>query len=578
MLKQIMRKEKLVVMPLLAVLLALTSCEKRYVFTMSEDPGYVTDPIVSLRALDGDRWIEAVPYARERTFDFEFHNLDDLDNVVLDIKLKKPWASMVSPSQERWSANLTGTLSIKVNDGVDDVIYKVNGRRYPFISELKAVLGEETISLDLDGMDFSGSFRSAMLASQLTKISIKVVPGENVEVLTQPSNLENLDFTDGKGVEVQVLDRTTQRKKTFTVHTYPSDVAEFDDNWNEVTKSWAEQYNVDFGNVRMYRTGALLDRSGNTAYAFTIPAGFVNLKVVEKNHTGGAASSKISAVVRGNRDFCFFLPQQGPKVWHTDGSTDNANYEYYSPQAYGPEEGSGASKVLRNDGFSGTLKAYAPALGLKDGKAAIRPASAEGGVLYSCEDISGTSLVPWEVESAFGGYFLICKDGQSLIPAEGERFYGIYNSEWRKFGEQMTCYLTPSWKVEPIIVHDRLRTGRIGIGCTEEGSLVVLIVEKIVNTHNQGQDVDKGSNGSLSDKRGVSLYELARVMSDLGCSEAMTVEDFNWSYIILQDGSERGKDLFRTNSRWYIDSTSENYGRMKAESSEAENLVVACFR
>ena len=36
-----------------------TSCmEKEYRFKMADDPGYVEEPVVAVRALDGDRWIE----------------------------------------------------------------------------------------------------------------------------------------------------------------------------------------------------------------------------------------------------------------------------------------------------------------------------------------------------------------------------------------------------------------------------------------------------------------------------------------------------------------------------------------
>ncbi|MGN1233804.1 MAG: hypothetical protein ACI4UJ_10220, partial [Candidatus Cryptobacteroides sp.] len=166
-----------------------------------------------------------------------------------------------------------------------------------------------------------------------------------------------------------------------------------------------------------------------------------------------------------------------------------------------------------------------------------------------------------------------------LIAAEGDRYYGAYNDDWRKFGEGMTIFTMPNWgAAEPIIKHDALRTGRIGVGCTERGDLVILMVEKYVNTHNQGQNVDKNHDGASSDLRGLTLYELAKVMSDMGCSDVMTVEDYNWSYLLLQDGSERGKDIFWTNNRWVIDANNSAYGTMKAESAEHVDMVIACFR
>ena len=58
----------------------------------------------------------------------------------------------------------------------------------------------------------------------------------------------------------------------------------------------------------------------------------------------------------------------------------------------------------------------------------------------------------------------------------------------------------------------------------------------------------------------------------------MTVEDYNWSYLLLQDGSERGKDVFRTNNRWVLDAKNAAYGTMKAESSEPVNLIIVSFK
>ena len=185
----------------------------------------------------------------------------------------------------------------------------------------------------------------------------------------------------------------------------------------------------------------------------------------------------------------------------------------------------------------------------------------------------------WTPEAATGGYFQIVKDGSNLISAEGDRYYSSYNTDWRLLGENMTVFTLPDWgKSCPIIEHDQLRTGRIGIGCTAKGDLVILTVEKFVNTHNQGQMSDKNHNGASSDLRGLTLYELAEVMVRMGCSDVMTVEDYNWSYLLLQDGTDRGKDVFWTNNRWWIDTSNANYGNRKDESAEHTDMIITCFR
>lgn len=54
-----MRKKQCLIIVLASlVLLGVASCEEKMVFQLADDPGYVKDPVVGIRALDGDRWIE----------------------------------------------------------------------------------------------------------------------------------------------------------------------------------------------------------------------------------------------------------------------------------------------------------------------------------------------------------------------------------------------------------------------------------------------------------------------------------------------------------------------------------------
>ena len=64
-------------------------------------------------------------------------------------------------------------------------------------------------------------------------------------------------------------------------------------------------------------------------------------------------------------------------------------------------------------------------------------------------------------------------------------------------------------------------------------------------------------------------------MSDLGCSDAMIVEDLNWTFAVFQDGSSRGLDVFKTNSRYDFQTEGSP---MKAESTEVTNLAIVCFK
>lgn len=544
----------------------LTSCEKKYSYEIAEDPGYVTDPVVAVRALDGDKWIQGSLDQEARAVTFEFHTVANLENIVLEVELNKHWAEMVSPKQAKFTANVKSDYKFTVNNGYDDVTYTVKSSMYRQIVEVKATLGEETITLLPLDNSFTGSFHSAYLAADLKNVSFDVSLNEDVELVTVSDKLKGLDLSDGEGVAITVLDKSVNRKKTFMAYTNPSDVASIDATWTEVTKSWGNEFGINFGKVRMYKTEQLNGVSGNVGYLLTIPAGFVEMKSAEKNIVSDA---RISGIVREFRDYVIFVPFQGPAVWHTDGSTATSGYEYYSPLSYGPDK-NGVTKVLRNDGFGGSKKTYAPALAIKEGRLQIKPAGAEDGKLYCYDDAKGNGKKEWDVEAAAGGMFQIVKDGVALVTGESDRTLQTYNQDWRAYPD-LTINTTPKWAPEPIIVHDKLRTGRLAIGCTADGALILLSVEKLVNTHNQGQAKDQGRDGSGSDPRGLSLYGLSQMMANLGCSDAMTMEDYHWSYVILQDGSERGKDLFMTNSRWYF-----NDKVMKT--NEDTNLNTICIK
>jgi hypothetical protein len=80
-------------------------------------------------------------------------------------------------------------------------------------------------------------------------------------------------------------------------------------------------------------------------------------------------------------------------------------------------------------------------------------------------------------------------------------------------------------------------------------------------------------NGGATDPYGVTLSELSYLMSEMGCSEVMTLEDYNWCSFVLQDGGSRGHDLFMVNRRWTYAT-----GLMRAEGDEFVNLAIACIK
>ena len=429
-----------------------------------------------------------------------------------------------------------------------------------FQKEVSRLSGEKVITVTADGKEM---FENKTYA-------VEVLPGV---------------YKDGFVVELTFKDGSTYTNVfPYAVEIKCGDVHKVGDiegpvdywaSWTDITASYAAANNIDFGaNITMFKTETLNDIQGNVGYIFKVPAGKLDMKVAEKWNVLGDGQRKISQTVNALKDYVLFIPVQGPAVWDVTGGS---SYKYCSPLAYGPNS-KGETMVLRgSDGFEGTKKAYAPALGVKNGKAYIKPASHHDGKVYSYTDIKPSGEALWDVEACMSGMFLIVKDGESLIAGADDASLTAYNNAWLKF-PNMTQNLSYTWTAQPMLQYEKLRNGRVIIGCTAEGDLLVLVVEKFVNYHNQGQNYvgftpsDAGHDGKPGDTRGLDFYESAQVMKNLGCSEAMIMEDLAWTYVVLQNGSARGKDLVPTHYRW---ATS---GTMKDAGAEMDNLVTLCIK
>ena len=411
-------------------------------------------------------------------------------------------------------------------------------------------------------------------------VDLKLNPGAE---LVAPSSLKGIDLS-GQPLEVIIKDTGVGVEKKYSLSASTGDIINVSTGgWEDITTSCKTSYNLTLSpEIKLYRTGSLAGLAGNVGYAMTIPAGMVDMKVIAKESFDGIShrdSCKISPVVYGNKDYCIFLPLQGPGTLRPASSTAR---NYYSPLAFGPDR-NGVKKVLRTDGLGGNIKMNSPALAVKDGKVSMAPAEADKSAnrFTRFDDVKGTNPVDWsDADAAFGGYFQIVKEGTNLIGAEGDQGYSIYNSTGRKI-QDLEVNLTPGWAWESILRHDALRIGRISVGCTSDGDLVLFSAEKFCNSHNNGQYLDWKHDGAPGDSRGVTLYELGQVMAGLGCSDAMTVEDYNWSYFVFQDGSSRGHDLFYTNNRWQFIGTESGHLNppvRKPRSGEYQNMFVVAFK
>lgn len=566
----------------LVVILLLASCQEKMIFKLSEDPGYVENPILSVKALDGDRWIEGHIDEETKTIDFQFRVIEDLSNVSMKVELNGKWPQLVSPETDVFVTDLQNPFKISVNDGVDLINYEVTAARYDFVKSVTLVKGEERIDCDIDHLSAYGKFEGMYLYSDLTDVNVEVELSENTLLLHEAGELSSVDFTQaGKDLKLKMKDAVTGHIKTLTVTAAPADVVTLDEAWSDVTAAYKKDNGLSTlsPDVRIYVNESLNNTTGNIGYLMTIPAGMVDMKVLEKSHLGSDAAARISSVVRNNRDYSVFFYLNGPGVWHIDGSTASSEFTYYSPLAYA------SGQVLRQEGWGGSAERtmYAPALAVKDGKAMIAPAKTDkaAGKLYRYADAQGTGQQDWsDVDCAIGGYFLIVNGGDNLITGRGDVLVQ-YSHTWRTFpgyDSDGNCLLTnfasPSWSVAvPVTTHDALRISRHAVGVTSRGDLVLFSAEKYQNTHNQGQGRFDGMNGGTTDQFGVTLSELSYLMSEMGCSEAMTLEDAAWCSFVLQDNGDRGHDLFMVHRRWTFST-----GERRAESDEYVNLAIACFK
>ena len=229
----------------LVIILLLASCQEKMIFRLSDDSGYAENPILSVRALDGDRWIEGTLDEEAKTIGFSFRVLEDLSKVPMRVQLNGKWPSMVTPEEPIFEANLQNLFKISVNDGVDVVNYEVVGERYGFVKSVTLVKGEETIECNLDYLAAKGKFNEMYLYSDLSDVKVQVELGENVALVNDPQELYAVDFTQaGRSLELKVKDEQTGHTKILKIDAVPADVVSLDESWEDVTVPYKEEHGL----------------------------------------------------------------------------------------------------------------------------------------------------------------------------------------------------------------------------------------------------------------------------------------------------------------------------------------------
>ena len=94
---------------------------------LSEDPGYVKEPLVAIQAEDGTgNWINGLIDQNSRVIALDFRILDDQSAVNVKLKLADEWAKPIDPLTTDAVLDLSsGITRIKVNDGADDIEYTI---------------------------------------------------------------------------------------------------------------------------------------------------------------------------------------------------------------------------------------------------------------------------------------------------------------------------------------------------------------------------------------------------------------------------------------------------------------------
>ncbi|MBR1706435.1 MAG: hypothetical protein IJ721_06560 [Bacteroidales bacterium] len=553
---------------LLLLLTGAVSCgEKELDVTPSEDKGYAEHPILSFRAQDADgRWIDAAIDDVDRNIVFEFRARTDLDNIPCILEVDPGWGARVSPETRDFNLNLSAAQTITVNDGIDDLRYRVSGQLYQQIRGLRGTAGEETVSTAPVGSHMTLKFVNTVSRDALSGVQVQLDLAEDAE-LVAPLDLSALDL-NGKMAEIKVLDKTIGYEKTYTLAaTAGSAIETGPGRWEDVSLPWSAAHDVTLpDHIAIYQTTSLSGTAGRTGWAIVITGGRVEGQLKAKADFSPTSRSKVSLALEDNPGHTVFVPYQGPGMWRVSATASNS---YISPVVY------------RNGNFARVPSfGTPPVLGVKDGKAEIRYAWPVDGVLYHFakphETPTAADGAPWEVDFAAGGCFMLVQDGANLVGGEDSRSQSNYRQEWTPIPDVHT-FITPDWSNwKPLETYMTQRSGRTAIGCTAEGAVVILQTEMLINSHAQPQWTSTTQDGS-------TVYEVAQALVDMGCTSGALWEENYWNTILLQDGGAyregnlRGAEFFPHQRRHFLDTTASHQAG-DLNDAEFENLYVLMFK
>jgi len=544
---------------------ALSCSEKEIQISTTGNKGYTEKPIHSFKAMDANgEWIDAEIDDNDRNINFRFRAHTSLEEVNCVLDVDPEWGSLIFPESREFVLNLNAAQVITVNDGVDDIRYRVTGEIQEPLRKVSLTAAGETVEVSSISSRIVARFDATRSRSALEHVKVALTMEKDL-VLLSPENLDDVDL-NGKDVSIHLYDKKTRHEKVYTLSAFPgAAIATGPGNWEDVSVSWSAAHSVALpDHISIYKTTSLHGSAGRTGWAIVVDGGKVGGKLLAKADVE-AGRSKVSLVLKDHPDYMVFIPYQGPGMWRTSANGENT---YISPVVW--RDGSFARSIT-----FGTR----PSLGIKDGKAEIRFAYNIGDVLYSFngpkEEPKAEDGTPWDADLAAGGCFMLVQNGENLLGGEDSRTLSTYRSLWVPYPETHT-FITPNWSnYQPLDTYLTQRGGRVAMGCTAEGSLVIFQTEMLVNTHAQYQWTSTADSGS-------TVNEVARELVQMGCTSAALWEENYWDIVLMQDGGAYnegnlyGAEFFHHQRRHYLDASGHTPGSLY--DSEYENLYVLMIK
>ncbi|MDD2512527.1 MAG: hypothetical protein PHS71_04655 [Proteiniphilum sp.] len=550
-------KNSYFLLSLFLVLMFISCKDDEVKVSLSDDPGYVVNPLVAIQAEDGSgNWIDGIIDQENRTIQFNFRILEDQSEVQVKLGLDEEWARPIDPNKTNALLDLSSGISrIKVNDGADDVEYTIFSNHVELLQRVDAICHTEQVTSDFVN---GAAYLRFKQNSDFSSVILTPVLSDQVEIVsTTPSGSKdesgNLIVDLTAPLTITVKDNITDMTKEYQLSAV-NGMINVGDNWKNVTAALKSQHAgmviPDF--MQIYENNNLHGRSGNKGWLITIPAGKIDMKVswdmsVDK---GGwdmpGAAHRTTAVMNANTDYALFMPGLSGQLWSptfyclawNDTQLLSAPHIGYNP----------ATAIKHCPGTLGITT---------DGKAEISHAEVFDNVLYKFSnggaDKQMADGTPWIPQTAISGYSYPLQGGAVMIGAENKTSYQTFATNEGRHTPRRNADLSghingsnPWISDRSVSVVDGVPMSRRAVGVTPDGDLVIFVSNRFSNTYNMVKN-NKVNWNTPSD--GSSLREVAVALQEVGCTDAIVFGESYFAPVVIRD-SERGVPFGKTAGRY----------------------------